>query len=371
MSNYFDSFDLFSWSVVTILILTFLIQIAIYLIRYSRLLRCKSQSSNARPPLSIVVCARNEADNLRNNLPLIFEQDYTAEFEVIVVNDCSSDDSQGVLKELQLKYPNLIIRKLVAATIVETGRSISLGVGIKAAHFDNVVLCDANCKPTSPNWLSAISEGLDGTKVVVSHTRGTKNSLLRADRFFVSINELSSAIANRPYSTSGENMAFHKSFFYNNNGFNPLLSTGDQVERVFYNKIAKNNTNVLVTPDAINVSGLEYNFRMWKTEKKKNWYSSRLYSQGTRNKQTLEMISRCLFFLSLLVAIIILPKVPVFIGILSGLFLLRLSIQAIVLFKIQRKLGEKKLLKYSLFWDWLAPFAYMMVFFLRINRRPL
>ena len=50
------------------------------------------------PPLSVILCARNEAENLRKILPAILEQDYP-QFEVIVINDASTDDTEDILLE--------------------------------------------------------------------------------------------------------------------------------------------------------------------------------------------------------------------------------------------------------------------------------
>ena len=58
------------------------------------------------PPLSVVICARNESENLRRNLPTILKQDYP-DFEVIVINDGSTDESEDLLSALEEEYPNL------------------------------------------------------------------------------------------------------------------------------------------------------------------------------------------------------------------------------------------------------------------------
>src|SRR5271156_3369676 len=65
-----------------------------------------------RQPVSIIICAKNEAANLRKNLPSILAQRYSnatgiSLYEVIVVNDASSDETEAVLNELELQYDNL------------------------------------------------------------------------------------------------------------------------------------------------------------------------------------------------------------------------------------------------------------------------
>ncbi|GAB4491255.1 MAG: hypothetical protein OHK0019_11220 [Saprospiraceae bacterium] len=55
-------------------------------------------TSNLQSPISIIICARNEAENLRRHLPKILEQEYAGEWEVIVVNDASEDETPAVLQ---------------------------------------------------------------------------------------------------------------------------------------------------------------------------------------------------------------------------------------------------------------------------------
>ena len=65
------------------------VQVFWYLWFYSAVSRYRHPVvTNEKQPVSVIICARNEAENLRNFLPSILEQDYP-DFEVIVVDDCS------------------------------------------------------------------------------------------------------------------------------------------------------------------------------------------------------------------------------------------------------------------------------------------
>src|SRR5690606_3759951 len=90
--------------------LLLLIQLYYIYFVYGKLAIHKTVSYNqdaAKPPISVIISAFNEQDNLKRYLPLILEQDYP-KYEVIVVNDCSSDETKWVLKEFVSKYPDIL-----------------------------------------------------------------------------------------------------------------------------------------------------------------------------------------------------------------------------------------------------------------------
>ena len=97
-----------------VFIASWFMQFAYLLFIHLRFLRVKPKEISHRdalPPLSVIVAARNESENLHELIPLILEQDYPS-FEVIVVNNQSMDDSKWLLKAYQRQYPNLHVVEL-------------------------------------------------------------------------------------------------------------------------------------------------------------------------------------------------------------------------------------------------------------------
>ena len=89
------------------------VQIIYYLVLYSRIGRRnrKEQRNELHftqelPPLSVIICAHDEVENLRRNLPAILAQDYP-DFEVIVINDGEKNESEDYLLQLEEQYRNL------------------------------------------------------------------------------------------------------------------------------------------------------------------------------------------------------------------------------------------------------------------------
>lgn len=98
------------------------------------------------PPLSVIICARNESANLRQFLPAILEQDYP-QFEVIVINDGSTDESEEVLSTFEEKYQHLYHSFTPESARYISRKKLALTLGIKASKYDWLVFTEANCNP--------------------------------------------------------------------------------------------------------------------------------------------------------------------------------------------------------------------------------
>ena len=96
------------------------------------------------PPLSVILCARNEAENLRKILPAILEQDYP-QFEVIVINDASTDDTEDILGVMEEKYPHLYHSFTPESARYISHKKLALTLGIKASKHDWLVFTETNC----------------------------------------------------------------------------------------------------------------------------------------------------------------------------------------------------------------------------------
>jgi len=104
------------------------------------------------PAISIIIAARNESDNLFNNLPFILEQDYP-EFEVIVVNHQSIDESYHILNAYKMKYPNLKVVEIERSKHIRIGKKLPITLGVKSAKYEHLLLTDADCKPNTSKWV--------------------------------------------------------------------------------------------------------------------------------------------------------------------------------------------------------------------------
>ena len=143
----------FEFSVVEIivfsaLVLVFLIQVLYYLFFYGRIFfyRENSDISDVNEPVSIIVCARNEAENLRSNLPAVVAQKYP-DYEVVIVNDCSEDETEEVLKNFAEQYPHFRYTTIKKDEKFSHGKKLAVMVGIKSARNESLLFTDADCMP--------------------------------------------------------------------------------------------------------------------------------------------------------------------------------------------------------------------------------
>jgi cellulose synthase/poly-beta-1,6-N-acetylglucosamine synthase-like glycosyltransferase len=133
-----------------------LIQLFYYSFFFFRLAfyKPKLKASSQTQPVSVIICARDEAANLAKNLPGSLVQQYRTTHEVIVVNDNSFDDSKYLLEEFQKTFKQLHVVELKQEAKFIPGKKFPLSVGIKTAKYEVVLLTDADCVPASEFWIS-------------------------------------------------------------------------------------------------------------------------------------------------------------------------------------------------------------------------
>lgn len=193
---------------------------------YSRILFLDTdkpaRETNARQPASIIICAKNEAQNLIANLPLILEQNYFTNtgqplFEVLVINDASTDDTAQVTLGLQQRYAHLRLINIPAGTPhTLKGKKFALKTGVAAAAHEWLLLTDADCLPSGKNWLREMAAPLaEGKQIVAGYggyfkAPGLLNAFNRWETIHTFLQLFSYAKAGLPYMAVGRNMACTK-----------------------------------------------------------------------------------------------------------------------------------------------------------------
>jgi glycosyltransferase involved in cell wall biosynthesis len=231
-----------------------LVYIVFFLVAFQR--KGPVTPAEARP-VSVVVCAHDEEQNLRALIPILLQQQHPA-FEVIVVNDRSNDGTYDFLLEETKKEERL---RMVHASSVPghvNGKKYGITLGIKAAKHDWIVLTDADCRPNSDNWLAAISSRCtDGKEIVLGYSayekeKGFLNLFIRFETLLTAIQYIAYAVLGNPYMGVGRNLAYRKSLFLNNKGFNGFLGVTGGDDDLFVNQHAHgSNTAVCLGEEAI------------------------------------------------------------------------------------------------------------------------
>jgi glycosyltransferase involved in cell wall biosynthesis len=345
----------------------FLVQMVYYWLIFGRFsFNKKKLSGNIDThPVSVIVVARNEYHNLSRNLPLILEQDYP-DFEVVVVNDNSDDDSADLLKSFSDNYKHLNVFTISSNLNFFKGKKFPLALGIKAAKNEILLLTDADCKPKSDKWIFEMQKNFVGKKQIIlgygayERRKGLLNKLIRFDTLQVAIQYFSFAIAGIPYMGVGRNLAYRKSFFNQTKGFTKhyQISSGD--DDLFVNQNAtKSNINYEYSVKSHTISVPKLTFSAWMKQKKRHLTTGNYYKLKHKLALSFFSFSQALFF-ALMITLLIARYniIPV-----AALFSLRLISQLIIFKTSINKLEEKKLLLYTplfeLFFIVLNPLIYL------------
>ncbi len=342
----FLAFDYLIDYVVGLYVLSFLVQLFYYLFIFSRLAFFKDKLKKENPePVSVIICAKNERDNLLEFLPLYLNQNYK-EFEVIVVNDHSVDDSEDVLKAFALQYKNLKIVNVPDTDRFYGSKKFALTLGIKAAQYDQVLLSDADCYPASNNWIKTMSEYGSKKEIILGFggyqkRKGLLNMLIRFETFYTAFQYLSFAKAKLPYMGVGRNLAYHKELFFKNKGFasHQHILSGD--DDLFINEVGdRRNTQIVVHSDGHTLSNPKSSFQKWFRQKQRHFTTGKHYKFKHKMMLGILQLSQ-LFFIGLFVVLII--QVRPF-HLILGLFVLRYLIQMLTFKLSMNKIGGKDLL---------------------------
>jgi len=315
----------------------------------------RKQLPNQYKAVSVIICAKNEYNNLKKNLPFFLEQDYPG-YEVVVVNDCSDDDSKYLLKTFSEKYSHLKVITIRQNVNFFRGKKFALAIGIKSAKHDLLILSDADCTPKSNRWIAEMQNNFTGkTDIVLGYSgyeynKGLLNKLIRFDTIMTAMQYFSWSLLGKTYMGVGRNLAYNKKLFYDAKGFTSHyhISSGD--DDLFINKVAsKHNTCIEISHQAHTSSAPKKTFNDWILQKKRHYSTSFLYKISHKFMLGIFSISSFLFYfllIFLLVFFFITFSYSIIIFVCS-LFLIRMVTQMIIIKKTMNKLNEKKILLIS------------------------
>jgi glycosyltransferase involved in cell wall biosynthesis len=331
----------------------------------------KEKTKSLQHAVSVIVCARDEDENLARNLPGVLVQAYPSTYEVVVVNDNSLDDSKYILQELKKTFKSLHVVELTQEAVHISGKKYPLSIGIRESKHEVLLLTDADCVPASEHWVEKMQAAYDdSTEIVLGYgayhkKKGLLNKLIRFETFHTALQYLSYALAGTPYMGVGRNLSYKKGLFFKSKGFSSInhIPSGD--DDLFVNKAAtKHNTAVVIDPDAITRSVPKTTWKSWLRQKSRHYTTAKYYKPRHKFLLGLYFISQFLFYPLLAASLLFFDwkfVLPVF-----GL---RLILQAIVWYKSMKKMGEGDLWPWFLFLDmWM--FFYYLIFAPALWRKP-
>jgi glycosyltransferase involved in cell wall biosynthesis len=321
-------------------------------------------------PVSVIICARDEAAKLVTNLPGALVQSYPSTHEVIVVNHNSQDETRFLLDEFKKTFKGLHIVNLEHEAIGIPGKKYPLSMGIKEAKYEIVLLTDADCVPASEFWMQKMQDGYhNGIEVVLGYSPYNKkpgflNKIIRFDTFHTALQYLSYALAGMPYMGVGRNLSYKKDLFFRNKGFSAInhLPGGD--DDLFINKVTnKDNTNIVIDPDTFTLSEPKSNFGEWFRQKARHYSTAKYYRPLHKFLLSVYSVSHVLLYPLFIAALLFDWRIAL------PIFGVRLIVQGLIYYKAMHKLDEKDLFP----WWWLLDlwmFAYYLIFVPALWKKP-
>ncbi|MEY4703182.1 MAG: hypothetical protein RIR96_1079 [Bacteroidota bacterium] len=372
MNQFFLQVD-WPFVVFIFLCLAAIIQIFYHLFFFSRLafFKIKKKESSQTHPVSIVICARDEAENLANHLPGVLLQEYPTTHEVIVVNDNSVDESKYILEALQKTYKQLHPIELTQEAKMIPGKKFPLAIGVKSAKHEIILLTDADCLPASEHWISSMQSSYDdNTELVLGYgpyhkQKSLLNKLIRWETYFAALQYLSYALAGIPYMGVGRNLSYKKTLFYRHKGFSAHNNIPGGDDDLLVNIAAtKENTKINIDPDAFTLSRPEKTWRQWIRQKKRHYTTAKYYKKKHRALLGFHSFSLFVFYPSLIVTAIY-HDVQLA-GIVFGI---KWIIQLPLYFMTMKKLKEKDLFPFVILFD-IWQFFYFLIFASSLFTKP-
>ncbi|RIA08818.1 cellulose synthase/poly-beta-1,6-N-acetylglucosamine synthase-like glycosyltransferase [Flavobacteriaceae bacterium MAR_2010_72] len=366
--------------IVDVLLYTFVIvvsiQIIFYLLIFGKFSFYKEKKRNATKNISIsvIICAKNEAKNLKRFLPSVIAQEYHS-FEIVLINDGSTDKTLKVMERFKALHDNIKIVNVKNIEAFWGNKKYALTLGIKAATHNFLLFTDADCEPLSKYWIRDMSSHFSTSKSIVLGYGSYKkiknsflNKLIRFETLLTATQYFSYAQMGLTYMGVGRNLAYRKELFFNANGFmnHMHLRSGD--DDLFVNQIAtKNNTSICVTPNSFTESIPKQTFKDWILQKRRHISTAKYYKLKHKLLLGIFYFSQLLFWILFPFLLI----VSSFWELVVALVLLRFISANISLGLSSKKLKESDLIPYFPFLEVVIISIQFFIFIKNILSRSL
>lgn len=351
------------------------IQLLYYLVIFGKFAFAKPQTiTPKRIPVSVIVCAKNEEESIKKLVPLLAEQDYP-DYEIILIDDASSDETLDIFEEFEKQYHHVKLVKVENNEAFWGNKKFALTLGIKAAKKEYLLFTDADCYPTSKDWITQMSSQFTMSKTIVlgygayEKVKGSfLNKIIRFDEMLTATQYFAWAKLGAPFMGEGRNMAYKKEEFFKVNGYIEHMNIRSGEDSLFINQAAnKKNTAICYTPDSFTYREAKNTFKQWFRQKKRQVYIASFFKPSDK------LQLRLFYFTQLLppfmaAALLILQFNWMFV---VPVIALRYIIAWVTLGYSAGKLKEKDVMYWFPFIEIILIFTQLNVFFSNLFSKPI
>lgn len=324
-------------------------------------------------PVSVLVCAKNEYENLKKILPILVSQNYP-NYELVLIDDASSDETLDLLEEYEKQYSFIKLVKVKNNEAFWGNKKFALTLGIKASKNEYLLFTDADCCPNSENWITEMTSHFSFKKTIVLGYGGYEkikgsflNKIIRYETVLTAIQYFSWAKIGKPYMGVGRNLAYKKSEFFNVNGFINHIRVRSGDDDLFINEAANNaNTAICYNPEGFTYSKPKTTYKDWFLQKRRHVSTAKHYKGFDKFQLTLFFISQVL---CITLAIILLSFQYNWI-IVASVLGFRYIFNWIVLGYGAAKLNEKDIIVWYPIFEIILIFTQIRVFFTNLIFKP-
>ncbi|SFF25602.1 glycosyltransferase [Thermoflexibacter ruber] len=374
--------DWFKTTLIVVFAVSIVVQLYYILFVFSRLAFFKNRPPkpllNELKPVSVIIAAHNEEKNLRKMLPILLGQEYPC-FEVVVVNDRSSDGTYDYLLGLKAQFSHLKVVTIERKPEHINGKKFALTMGIKASKNEHLLFTDADCVPANEHWITSLSQQFSEKKhLVLGYSQYEKrkgsllNMLIRFETFYTAVQYLSMALLGKPYMGVGRNLAYRKKLFFEQNGFfKHLVITGGDDDLFVNHAATAENTAIAIGKNSQILSLPKTSWLAWFKQKKRHLSVGKFYKASDKWRLGLLSLSHILCWISgmLIAYFCYCEQEIVIVFTIIGLMTLRWIALWIVMYQIKKRLSDELSLIFLPFLDFLYSIYYLVVGFATLSTK--
>lgn len=285
------------------------VQFGYYIIVFGKFSFSKNKTCNQKKiAISVIVCAKNEAENVRKFIPLLAEQNYP-DFEIVLIDDASSDETLDIFETFEKQYSNIKLVKVENNEAFWGSKKFALTLGIKAAKNEYLLFTDADCYPKSRDWITNMSSQFTMQKTIIlgygayEKIHGSfLNKIIRFETLLTAVQYFSWTKLGHPYMGVGRNLAYKKEEFFRINGFINHMKIRSGDDDLFINQSANNkNTTTSYCPESFTYSVPKKTFGDWINQKRRHVATATYYKPFDRIQLGIFYFSQLSFFVTAII----------------------------------------------------------------------